>query len=82
QSNDEGGIELSDVPPSSYELRLWHLRLAMESPRLARQVSVPADETLELSFQLPALTPDRRKVEPRTELEELFLLPEPDNNGS
>lgn len=81
RSNAEGYIELTDVPPGDYELRLWHPRLAMESPWLTRQVSVLADQTLKLSLQLPAWKPDPRTVEHRTELEALFLLPELDDYG-
>ena len=56
---DDGQARLADVPPGTYEARVWHPRMKGESEKTSRPVTITAGDTGQIGFVV-GLKPDRR----------------------
>ncbi len=59
KTGDDGTVRLADVPPGSYEARVWHPRMRADSQTTARPVTITAAAPGRLDFAV-ALKPERR----------------------
>jgi plastocyanin len=55
----DGRITLADVPPGSYEARIWHPRMRGESEKTARPTTITSGEPAQIAFAL-TLKPERK----------------------
>lgn len=53
KTGDDGTVRLADVPPGSYEARVWHPRMRADSPTTARPVTITPAEPGRLEFAVP-----------------------------
>ena len=55
----DGRARVGEVPPDTYEARVWHPRMRLEPEKTGKQVTVAAGEPGQVAFAL-ALKPERR----------------------
>jgi plastocyanin len=56
---EDGRARLADLPPGTYEARVWHPRMKGETEKTAKAITVASGEPGQASFAL-ALKPERR----------------------
>jgi hypothetical protein len=66
---EDGRARLAELPPGTYEVRVWHPRMRIESARTARTVVVAAGNPGQVAFVV-ALKPDRRAPAPSPRYEQ------------
>ena len=58
---ESGQARIAEVPPGTYEARVWHPRLRVETEKTARPVTISAGEPAAVTFTVD-LKPDRRPI--------------------
>jgi plastocyanin len=58
---ESGSARIAEVPPGTYEARVWHPRLKLETEKTARPVTITAGEPATVTFTVD-LKPDRRPI--------------------
>jgi plastocyanin len=59
KTSEDGRARVAELPPGTYEARVWHPRMRSEPDKTSKPVTIDAGEPGQLSFVVP-LKPERR----------------------